>query len=152
VIAFDKHHDQEGSSASLRAAEEFRLLHFSTPNAPQSAPSSATPDATIDEIQRLYAALDSVCPDANPRTAQLLDGGRRKMGQKLIEEASEVAFEGLRDRARGVIRESADLIYHLVVLWRECGVAPDEVWSAMRHRANTLGIAEKLPKRPKVQV
>jgi phosphoribosyl-ATP pyrophosphohydrolase len=152
VIAFDKHHEEDGSSASLRAAEEFRLLRFSNPAAARSAPSDVTQSATVDEIARLYAALDSVRPEANPRTAQLLNGGRRKMGQKLIEEASEVAFEGLRDRARGVIRESADLIYHLVVLWRECGVAPDEVWSAMRHRADTLGIAEKLPKRAKAQM
>jgi phosphoribosyl-ATP pyrophosphohydrolase len=71
------------------------------------------------------------------------------MGQKLIEEASEVAFEGLRHRARGVVRESADLVYHLVVLWRECGVMPSEVWDEMRERAQTLGIAEKLPKRPR---
>ena len=71
------------------------------------------------------------------------------MGQKLIEEASEIAFESLRHRARGVVRESADLVYHLVVLWHECGVTPSEVWDEMRERAETLGIAEKLPKRPR---
>jgi hypothetical protein len=48
--------------------------------------------------------------------------------------------------AQLVIRESADLVYQLVVLWRACDIASDEVWGEMRHRADTLGIAEKLPK------
>jgi phosphoribosyl-ATP pyrophosphohydrolase len=150
MTAFNRH-DHRTSSAPLCGADEFRSLQLSSANDAAPVPSGAAQTADIDEIARLYAALDLVRPDTNPRTAQLLDGGRRRMGQKLIEEASEVAFEGLRDRARGVIRESADLIYHLVVLWRECGVMPDEVWATMRHRADTLGIAEKLPKRPKVQ-
>ena len=47
-----------------------------------------------------------------------------------------------------MVRESADLIYQLVVLWHECGIAPDEVWDEMHQRADTLGIAEKLPKSP----
>ena len=68
------------------------------------------------------------------------------MAQKLMEEAGEVALEAVRRRSRAVIRESADLVYHLVVLWRECGIAPDEVWTEMRRRAEMLGIAEKLPK------
>jgi len=54
----------------------------------------------------------------------------------------------VRHRSRGVVRESADLVYHLVVLWRECGITPDEVWAEMRRRADKLGIAEKLPKSP----
>ena len=45
-----------------------------------------------------------------------------------------------------MVRESADLIYHLVVLWRESDIAPDDVWCEMRRGANKLGIAGKLPK------
>ena len=62
------------------------------------------------------------------------------------EEAGEVALEAARHRSRAVVRESADLIYQLVVLWRECGIDPEEVWGEMRHRADQFGIAEKLPK------
>jgi len=43
-------------------------------------------------------------------------------------------------------RETADLIYHLVVLRHESGITPDEVWTEMRCRADKLGIAETLPK------
>jgi phosphoribosyl-ATP pyrophosphohydrolase len=98
------------------------------------------------EIARLYEALDRVNERGNPRTARLLAAGRRKMAQKLMEEAAEVALEAVRSRPRAVIRESADLVYQLVVLWRECGIAPDEVWAEMRHRADRFGLAEKLPK------
>ena len=49
-------------------------------------------------------------------------------------------------RAMAVVRESADLIYQLVVLWRECGIDPEEVWGEMRRRADRFGIAEKPPK------
>lgn len=140
----------EVSSTLLRGVDELHRLKLASANdAGPAASSVAGLPSTLHEIERLYAALDRVRSDENPRTAQLLGGGKRKMGQKLIEEASEVAFEGLRHRARGVVRESADLIYHLVVLWRECGVTPSEVWDEMRERAQTLGIAEKLPKRPK---
>jgi phosphoribosyl-ATP pyrophosphohydrolase len=98
------------------------------------------------EIARLYEALDRVNERDNPRTARLLDAGRRKMAQKLMEEAGEVALEAVRSRPRAVIRESADLVYQLVVLWRECGIDPDEVWAEMRQRADRFGLAEKLPK------
>jgi phosphoribosyl-ATP pyrophosphohydrolase len=52
----------------------------------------------------------------------------------------------VRHRSRSVVRESVDLVYHLVVLWHECGIAPDEVWAEMRLPADKLGLAEKLPK------
>jgi phosphoribosyl-ATP pyrophosphohydrolase len=102
--------------------------------------------AGIDQIARLYRALDHVSGAEHPRTARLLAGSRRKIAQKLMEEAGEVAIEAVRHRAPAIIRESADLVYQLVVLWHECGVAPEEVWTEMRRRADTLGIAEKLPK------
>jgi phosphoribosyl-ATP pyrophosphohydrolase len=102
--------------------------------------------ADAAEIARLYDALDCVGECGNPRTARLLASGRSKIAQKVIEEAGEVALDAVRHRSRGVVRESADLVYHLVVLWHECGIAPDEVWAEMRRRANRLGIAEKSPK------
>lgn len=102
--------------------------------------------ADAAEIARLYEALDHVSEQSNPRTAHLLACGRAKIAQKLIEEAGEIALEAVRHRHRSLVRESADLVYHLVVLWHECGATPDEVWAEMRRRAEKLGIAEKLPK------
>jgi phosphoribosyl-ATP pyrophosphohydrolase len=98
------------------------------------------------ELDRLYGCLDEVTAKSHPRTAKLLAAGTRKIAQKVIEEAGEVALEAVKHRTVGVVRESADLLYHLVALWRRAGVDPGEVWNEMQRRADTLGIAEKLPK------
>jgi phosphoribosyl-ATP pyrophosphohydrolase len=45
-----------------------------------------------------------------------------------------------------VVRESADLLYNLTVLWAAAGVKPEDVWREMERREEMLGIAEKLPK------
>ena len=99
----------------------------------------------------LYAALELVDERTHPRTAHLLASGVKKMAQKVMEEAGEVAIETVRRRRPAVVRESADLIYNLVVLWRECGIEPNEIWAEMNQRATDIGIAEKMPKRPKAR-
>ena len=48
--------------------------------------------------------------------------------------------------APAVVRESADLLYNLTVLWAAAGVKPEDVWREMERREDMLGIAEKLPK------
>jgi phosphoribosyl-ATP pyrophosphohydrolase len=104
------------------------------------------PGADHREIERLYAALDLATPATYPRTFKLLNSSTRKISQKVIEEAGEVALEAVKHHASGVVRESADLLYHLVVLWCRAGIEPIEIWEEMRTRADALGIAEKLPK------
>jgi phosphoribosyl-ATP pyrophosphohydrolase len=98
------------------------------------------------ELDRLHRSLSEVTPENHPRTARLLASSTRKIAQKVFEEAGEVALEAVKHNARGVVRESADLLYHLVALWHRAGIDPDDVWTEMRCRADTLGIAEKLPK------
>lgn len=100
------------------------------------------------EIDRLFAVLDGVRWAETPRTARLLASGLRKKSQKIVEEAAEVALEAVRRRSDAAVRESADLLYHLVVLWHECGIEPGQVWAEMRERADRCGIAEKPPKPP----
>jgi phosphoribosyl-ATP pyrophosphohydrolase len=99
-----------------------------------------------NELDRLHRSLSEVTPQNHPRTARLLASSTRKTAQKVIEEAGEVALEAVKHRPGGIVRESADLLYHLVALWHRAGIAPDEIWNEMRRRADTLGIAEKLPK------
>jgi phosphoribosyl-ATP pyrophosphohydrolase len=106
----------------------------------------APPSQQPGELDRLYRSLAAVTAENHPRTARLLASSTRKTAQKVIEEAGEVALEAVRHHARGTIRESADLLYHLVALWHRAGIDPAEVWIEMRSRADTLGIAEKLPK------
>jgi phosphoribosyl-ATP pyrophosphohydrolase len=53
--------------------------------------------------------LLSARPNSNPRTFKLVESSSRKIAQKVIEEAGEVAIEAVRYHANGVVRESADL-------------------------------------------
>jgi phosphoribosyl-ATP pyrophosphohydrolase len=99
-------------------------------------------------LEHLYRALGQVTAAAHPRTFKLLQSGDRKLARKVIEEACEVTVEAAKRDSDGVVRESADLLYHLVVLWCRIGIEPIEVWREMQTRADTLGIAEKLPKTP----
>jgi phosphoribosyl-ATP pyrophosphohydrolase len=101
-----------------------------------------------DSIARLYDAVIAA-QDADPaqsRTARLLRAGRAKMAKKLAEEAVEVVIDAMHGQPEAVVRESADLLYNLVVLWVSAGVHPDDVWAEMARRERMLGIAEKLPK------
>jgi phosphoribosyl-ATP pyrophosphohydrolase len=113
---------------------------------PDSLSGIAAPSLQPGEIDRLYRSLAEVTLENHPRTARLLASSTRKTAQKVIEEAGEVALETVKHNARGIVRESADLLYHLVALWHRAGIDPADVWSEMRRRADTLGIAEKLPK------
>lgn len=98
------------------------------------------------ELDHLYRSLARAKSDSHPRTARLLASSTRKIAQKVFEEAGEVALEAVKHRTRGVVRESADLLYHLVALWHRAGIDPTDVWIEMRRRADILGIAEKPPK------
>jgi phosphoribosyl-ATP pyrophosphohydrolase len=101
-----------------------------------------------DSIERLYQAV-LAAKDLDPavsRTAKLFQRGPAKMAKKLAEEAIEVVIDAVNGDAQAVVRESADLLYNLTVLWASAGVRPDDVWREMERREHLLGIAEKLPK------
>src|ERR1700749_3429661 len=101
-----------------------------------------------DSIERLYLAV-LAAKDLDPavsRTARLFQRGPSKMAKKLAEEAVEVVIDAVSGKSDAVVRESADLLYNLAVLWAACGVTPDDVWREMERREELLGIAEKLPK------
>ena len=101
-----------------------------------------------DSLDRLYVAV-LAARDADPassRTARLLKSGRSKIAKKLAEEAVEVVIDSMHHRSDAVVRESADLLYNLVVLWVAAGIRPQDVWKEMARRERLLGIAEKVPK------
>ena len=101
-----------------------------------------------DSLDRLFAAVLKA-RDRDPavsRTAKLFRDGMQKMAKKLVEEAIEVGLDGVQMNRESVILESADLIYHLAVVWAECGVSPADVMNEIDRRERLYGIAEKLPK------
>ncbi|MFT0860667.1 phosphoribosyl-ATP diphosphatase [Ancylobacter sp. G4_0304] len=102
-----------------------------------------------DSIRRLHEAVLAARKDSgtSPRTTRLFAKGRAFIAKKVAEEGVEVALDGVTGNASGVVSESADLLYNLVVLWADVGIQPEDVWAEMRRREQLLGLAEKLPKR-----
>ncbi len=104
---------------------------------------------TSDAIARLWSAIRNYIAASSPvpqRTARLMSAGEPKMAQKLIEEAGEVAVAAMAKDRSEVVQESADLLYHLAVLWARMGVRPEDVWAEMSKREATYGLAEKRAK------
>lgn len=101
-----------------------------------------------DSLDRLYLAVMAArdLDPATSRTAKLFQRGPAQMAKKLAEEAIEVVIDAVNGNTDAVVRESADLLYNLTVLWASAGVRPEDVWREMDRRETLLGIAEKLPK------
>lgn len=104
---------------------------------------SAPVDARV--LDRLAAVIRSRqgADPASSYTAKLFARGRPKIAQKLGEEAVETVIEAMRGDADAIVAESADLLYHLLVLWADAGVAPEAVWAVLEAREGVSGIAEK---------
>jgi len=102
-----------------------------------------------DSLDRLHAAVTAAktADPATSRTAKLLRAGRGKMAKKLVEEAAEVVIDAISGQNEAVVKESADLLYNLTVLWVAAGIQPKDVWAEMDRRERLFGIAEKLLKR-----
>jgi phosphoribosyl-ATP pyrophosphohydrolase len=96
----------------------------------------------IDKLFKTIAARKGGDPEKS-YTARLLSEGAAKCAKKFGEEAVEAAIAGaLRDK-RGLTAESADVLYHLLVLWAACGITPDDVYRALAAREGQSGLAEK---------
>ncbi len=76
-------------------------------------------------------------------TAGLFADGIGAIAQKIGEEAVETMVAALQQSPDEVTGESADLLYHLLVLWAEMGIEPADVWAELQRREGTSGLAEK---------
>jgi len=76
-------------------------------------------------------------------TAKLLSEGRLKCAKKLGEEAIETSLAAVAQDKAALANESADLLYHLLVLWTACGLAPEDVYDVLRKREAQSGLDEK---------
>lgn len=98
-----------------------------------------------DAIDRLYATI-AARKGADPSlsyTASLLAAGVEKCARKFGEEAVETVIAAIgRDRTE-LARESADVLYHLLVLWAAAGVMPEDVYAVLKGREAQSGLAEK---------
>jgi phosphoribosyl-ATP pyrophosphohydrolase len=103
--------------------------------------------AAVDSrvLEELFQVIDSrrTADPATSYTAKLFAAGRPKIAQKLGEEAVETLLEGISGDRERLASESADLLYHLLVMWSACGLRPEDVWSALEARVGVSGIDEK---------
>lgn len=102
----------------------------------------ASDTAILDRLFATIAARKGADAGAS-YTAKLFAEGRARIAQKLGEESMETAIAAVSRDRDGVVSESADLLYHLLVLWAECEVKPEEVWAKLASREGTSGLAEK---------
>ena len=99
-------------------------------------------DHVLDRLTATVAARRGADP-ASSYTAKLPAAGPVKAAKKLGEEAVETVIEAARGNLDGLAAESADLLYHLTVLWAAAGVDPATVWAELERREGVSGIAEK---------
>ena len=119
-------------------------------NAPAKAAAAslkleAVGPATPDVLDRLFEVVESrrgTDPSIS-HSARLLARGRRKIAQKFGEEAVECLIEAVAGNRGELVSESADVLYHLIVMWVDAGVKPAEIWAELLRREGTSGVAEK---------
>lgn len=102
-------------------------------------------DSDAAVLDRLFGVVESR-RGADPmvsHSARLLSRGPAKVAQKFGEEAVECVIEAVAGNRDALIAESADVLYHLVVLWVSSGVNPTDVWAELVRREGISGIAEK---------
>jgi phosphoribosyl-ATP pyrophosphohydrolase len=97
---------------------------------------------TLDRLWQIIQSRRSADPEIS-YTARLFARGRAKIAQKLGEEAVEAVIEGVGDDRAALVGESADLLYHLLVLWAAAGVSPADVAAELARRENSSGLKAK---------
>jgi phosphoribosyl-ATP pyrophosphohydrolase len=107
---------------------------------------AATP-AVLDRIWSVVLSRRTADPEIS-HSARLLSRGTAKIAQKFGEEAVECLIEATRGNRDALIAESADVLYHLIVMWVDGGIRPDDVWNELHRREGLSGIAERASRAP----
>ncbi len=104
--------------------------------------------ARLDPIRQLEIDLRTVlgAPERFPRTAKLVAAGAPQQAKKMVEEATELAIEAVRQNRGAAVNEAADLLYNMVVLLGGMGLTFDEVCDELDRRRTLYGIAGKIAK------
>lgn len=96
----------------------------------------------LDRLFETIAARRGADPDTS-WTAKLLAGGVERCAKKFGEEAVETILAAAGGSKSALVAESADALYHLLVLWAACGIEPDQVWQTLASREGRSGLEEK---------
>ena len=97
---------------------------------------------TLDELYATVLERRGADPEGS-YVARTFAKGRAKIAQKVGEEAVEAVIAAVGGDRDALILESADLLFHLLILWADAGVAPADVLEALEKRRGVSGITEK---------
>ncbi|MEK9752344.1 MAG: phosphoribosyl-ATP diphosphatase [Rhodospirillaceae bacterium] len=100
----------------------------------------------VEELFEVVKKRRRASPDSS-YTARLYGRGRAQIAKKVGEEAVEVAIAALVQDRKALVSESCDLLFHLLVLWADVGVKPEQAWRELERRFGTSGITEKRQRR-----
>ena len=107
-------------------------------------------DALGEALARLWATIEArrgASPDSS-YTAKLLTAGPEGVARKLGEESLEAIIEAVKGDNAALSRESADVLYHLLVLWAARGLEPTAIYRALDSRTQRSGLQEKAARNP----
>ncbi len=118
----------------------------SAPKVKARAAAPANPAELSGEVlDRLWTVvMDRRTADpAHSHSARLLARGTAKIAQKFGEEAVECLIEAALGNRNALVSESADVLYHLLVMWVAAGIEPADVWAELHRREGVSGVLEK---------
>jgi phosphoribosyl-ATP pyrophosphohydrolase len=98
-----------------------------------------------EALDKLFATI-AARKDADPGTsytAKLLAAGVEKCAKKFGEEATEAVIAAIQKDKTELAKESADVLYHLLVLWAASGITPQDVYAVLQSREGQSGLEEK---------
>ena len=126
----------------LTSKQLAKALTAASPDRPSPLLSLAPAAAVLDRLWSVVVSRRGADP-AVSHSARLLSRGTAKVAQKFGEGAVECLIEAVAGNRDAVVAESADVLYHLIVLWVSADVSPDEVWAELKRREGVSGITEK---------
>jgi phosphoribosyl-ATP pyrophosphohydrolase len=132
---------RSAANGSKSAAKE-KALTVLKAGPPRKAP--AAPAASPVVLNELWTTIVSrrTADPAISHSARLLSHGTVRVAQKFGEEAVECLIEVVAGNRTAAIGESADVLYHLLVMWVEAGIRPKEVWLELERRKGASDLAD----------
>ena len=111
-----------------------------------AASAGETGGSVLDRVFRTIQARRTAAPESS-YVASLLAQGTPAIARKVGEEATETVIAALGGDTQAVVRESADLVFHLMVLWADAGLAPADIHAELARREDVSGLDEKRARR-----
>jgi phosphoribosyl-ATP pyrophosphohydrolase len=131
---------------AMKATKTIKAIKTTKPRKAAARPvptiTSEVRSAVLDRLWRVVLSRRDADPTIS-HSARLLSRGPAKVAQKFGEEAVECLIEAVSGNHEALVAESADVLYHLLVVWVAAGVDPNEVWAELERREGISGITEK---------